>query len=167
MCSSDLALKFTKVGGVDVRLTVEEWEGADIAALRLDVFDSGSGFSPEMAKTLFDPYLRDKQHAATEGTGLGLSICKKLAEMFDGEVGCEGVPGSGAHFWIVLPLKVQKRRPDPAPVDFSGKAALYVGNGLSAALRDYFQSRGLRLVEMASVADIWATLDDSNQEFAF
>ncbi|RYY63600.1 MAG: HAMP domain-containing histidine kinase, partial [Chitinophagaceae bacterium] len=39
------------------------------------------------------------------GTGLGLALCRKIVQRHGGHISAQGVPGEGAVFVIVLPLK--------------------------------------------------------------
>ena len=66
------------------------------------VSDNGAGFSPEMLKRAFEPYVTSKKN----GTGLGLSVVKKLVEEHGGEISIsnEGLDGRGARVTIKLHL---------------------------------------------------------------
>ena len=70
------AIKFTKVGGVDVSLT----EAEDY--IQLSVSDTGKGISEDDLSRLFDPFFQamDNDSFSNEGKGLGLSICRYYAD---------------------------------------------------------------------------------------
>ncbi len=62
------------------------------ALLRIE--DNGCGISPELMKTIFDPFVTTKPR----GTGLGLSIVHRLIESYDCWLDVESEPGCGAAF---------------------------------------------------------------------
>jgi len=70
-------------------------------ALQADVEDTGKGIAPEIASTLFQPFVT---HGKLNGTGLGLSICKKIAEDHGGRIWARSEPGRGATFSFTLPV---------------------------------------------------------------
>lgn len=82
--------------GGHVRLAARPLEDG---RLRLTVEDDGPGIPPQVADSLFRPFVTSK-HA---GTGLGLAFCRKVAEAHGGtiEVG-RGALG-GARFTLDLP----------------------------------------------------------------
>lgn len=65
---------------------------------RLAVIDDGPGIDPEVAESLFEPFVTTK----ARGTGLGLAISLKLAESMGGALGLESEPGEGAAFTLEL-----------------------------------------------------------------
>jgi len=56
----------------------------DAERLELRVADSGPGIAPEVADSLFEPFVTSKP--AGQGTGLGLHIARKLVEEVGGEL---------------------------------------------------------------------------------
>ena len=72
------------------------------AELRIDVEDTGKGIAPEIAASLFKPFVT---HGKTHGTGLGLTICKKIVEDHAGRIwAAPGERGKGATFSFTLPI---------------------------------------------------------------
>lgn len=69
-----------------------------------EVTDNGIGFEQQYAERIFQMFKR--LHGKTEfsGTGVGLSIVRKVAENHGGYVAAKSSPGSGATFYVVLPL---------------------------------------------------------------
>jgi two-component system, sensor histidine kinase len=98
------AIKFTETGGVAVQIDIAEEAGGPI--LLLEVEDSGVGFSPEAARTLFDRFTQADGTITRRfgGTGLGLSICRSLAEMMGGTITAMSAPGVGSRFSVRIPL---------------------------------------------------------------
>jgi nitrogen fixation/metabolism regulation signal transduction histidine kinase len=78
-----------------VRLTAKPWKGG----YEIDVDDDGPGIAPDVAGTVFDPYVTTKR----DGTGLGLSIVKKIVVDHGGTIEALGSPLGGARFRIRLP----------------------------------------------------------------
>jgi signal transduction histidine kinase/DNA-binding NarL/FixJ family response regulator/HPt (histidine-containing phosphotransfer) domain-containing protein len=109
------ALKFTRTGGVTVRVervgTLED--GRDSIALR--VRDSGIGISDEQCALLFQPFSQAESGTARAfgGTGLGLAICRQLADLMGGTIELASKPGTGSTFSLILPLAPG----DPARVE--------------------------------------------------
>jgi len=71
-------------------------------AVRLEVVDRGEGISMADQKKLFGKFARlsSRPTAGESSTGLGLSIVKRLAEVMDGQVGCDSRLGAGSTFWV-------------------------------------------------------------------
>ncbi|MEG6507818.1 response regulator [Methyloligella sp. 2.7D] len=109
---SDNAVKFTEHGSV--RLEADAVRGAERTSVTIAIADTGVGLSATDRARLFEPYVQIDRKVAAEygGTGLGLFIARKLAELMDGEIGCESIPGKGSRFWVTLPLQLA----DPAAV---------------------------------------------------
>lgn len=82
-------------------VTVRAWRIDGRA--RIEVCDTGPGFSPEIGAKIFEPYVRGDGISAP-GLGLGLATVKRLVVTHGGRVGAESKPGEGACFWIELPL---------------------------------------------------------------
>ncbi|HEX8962315.1 MAG TPA: HAMP domain-containing sensor histidine kinase, partial [Rhodocyclaceae bacterium] len=101
------AVKFTDAGSV----TVKAWLTPE-RRIRIDVVDSGIGFPPEEAESIFDKFQQAKQGDTLadrpKGTGLGLAICREIVGRHGGRIWATSQPGAGSTFSLELP---------PAPDD--------------------------------------------------
>jgi len=101
------ALKFTEKGvltlNIDLTTDVEGFR-----QLKCSVSDTGIGIDKDLIDNLFDEFFMadDSETREFEGTGLGLTISKGLADLMDGELGCESELGQGSTFWVSIPLPV-------------------------------------------------------------
>lgn len=100
-------IKFTDTGSVTLSIS-EEGATDRGRQFRFCVEDTGVGFTPSQAKTLFQPFLQLDSTASRkhEGTGLGLAICKRLTELMGGSINATGELGKGATFELTIPLEV-------------------------------------------------------------
>jgi two-component system sensor kinase FixL len=64
------------------------------------VRDNGPGIKPEVADTLFDPFVTSK----SQGMGLGLSISHGIIEAHGGKLTVNPAYRDGAEFNFYLPL---------------------------------------------------------------
>jgi signal transduction histidine kinase len=99
------AIKFSPEGSrVDLLAEMIEDD-----AVRISVTDQGPGIEPEKHELIFEKFRQidgsvTRQHS---GTGLGLAISKELIHLLGGSIGITSIPGHGATFWVILPLKTQ------------------------------------------------------------
>ncbi|MFH1982352.1 MAG: PAS domain S-box protein [Pseudomonadota bacterium] len=87
-------------GHIDVR-TGRSTDGR----LYFSIADNGKGISPEVAPTIFDPFVTDKQ--AYGGTGLGLSVSYSLVQAHRGEIQASARDGCGTVFTVHFPTRSQ------------------------------------------------------------
>lgn len=107
----DNAIKYTSTGSITVRLT------GNNEIIQIQVEDTGEGIPEEDIPHLFQKFYRvDSSMTRTVGgTGLGLYICKKIIELYNGQIWVESRIGKGSTFFINLPrltpekaLEIQK-----------------------------------------------------------
>lgn len=100
----DNALKFRREGEAHAVRIEGGWRpGAETPAWWLAVHDNGTGFPPEQAHRLFEPFLRLHDKFKYPGAGLGLATSQRLAQALGGGIEAEGRPGEGASFTLRLP----------------------------------------------------------------
>ena len=97
------ALKFTERGGIAVRAGTTPLGGGR-TRVTLTVADTGIGIDEEQRRRLFQPFAQADSSTTRRfgGTGLGLSIVRRLAQLMDGDISAESVPGAGSTFYVRL-----------------------------------------------------------------
>jgi len=68
--------------------------------LRVEVVDSGPGFSAATQAGLFTPFFTTKAN----GMGMGLAITRRIIEAHLGQIGAHNNAAGGATFWFELPV---------------------------------------------------------------
>ena len=106
------ALKFTATGSVE--LTVA-WH---VAALAIEVRDTGSGIPAEALARIFEPFEQADASIAQRygGTGLGLSITRRLVELMGGTIEVESQVGIGSVFRVRVPSEPAARAETVRPI---------------------------------------------------
>lgn len=101
------AIKFTKVGGVKVRVKESLAKAPEVIELRIAVEDTGIGIPKEKQNLLFNSFTQIDGSYTREygGTGLGLVISKQLTEMMSGKLKFTSEVGKGSCFEFVIPMK--------------------------------------------------------------
>jgi signal transduction histidine kinase len=102
------AVKFTAHGAVTCTVAVE----AD-GAFRFTIEDTGVGFDPAVASTLFERFKQADEGVVGRfgGAGLGLAISRRLAKLMGGDITASSRPGEGSRFTLVLPLPTVQAEP--------------------------------------------------------
>ena len=101
------AIKFTEVGEIIARISVEERSDAGVT-VHLRVSDTGIGIPPQKLDAIFNAF--EQADASTTrrygGTGLGLTICAQLAHLMGGRAWAESAVGRGSTFHFTARLAV-------------------------------------------------------------
>ncbi len=102
------AIKFTSSGYV--LTTIEQIHSNGSAVFKFSVEDTGIGISEDQVEHLFDEFTQADTSISRKygGTGIGLAISKKLVALMSGEISVGNRSEGGAHFWFMLPLKVDE-----------------------------------------------------------
>ena len=74
--------------------------------LQIDIIDNGTGFSDEIIRDAFKPYISTK----SKGTGLGLAIAKKIIEEQNGTIELFNNEITGATVTLKFPLSVSNEK---------------------------------------------------------
>lgn len=103
------AIKFTEDGSVALSIGVVDLHD-DTVRLRFSVRDTGIGIPQADQARIFEAFEQVDNGPTRRfgGTGLGTTIAKTLAHLLDGTIGLETNPGGGSHFWVELPMRVQR-----------------------------------------------------------
>jgi CheY-like chemotaxis protein len=95
--------------------------------VRLDVVDTGIGFSREQHQLLFAEFSRLEQGARmAQGLGLGLSIVERLVAAMGLTLDLQSVEGKGSRFSLYLP-RGKIERPEAGEGERAGEAASLTG----------------------------------------
>ncbi|MDM8541484.1 response regulator [Desulfococcaceae bacterium HSG9] len=104
------ALKFTKTGGIAVRVKktfepnpVQEAKSSE-GLLTFEISDSGPGIAPDELNKLFEAFMQTQTgRESHKGTGLGLAISKRFVKLMGGEIKAESEIGQGTTFTVEIP----------------------------------------------------------------
>lgn len=76
--------------------------------LQIEIIDDGPGIPPEIAESIFDPFVSGREN----GTGLGLALVSKIVADHDGWITADSVPGRTV-FRLSLPVAPRTAAPTP------------------------------------------------------
>lgn len=124
------ALKFTRFGRVDVRLSTFG-EG-----VRIEVCDTGIGIPQDAQVKIFQPFTQAGAGITRQfgGTGLGLALTYNLCEAMNGRLSISSEAGFGSQFCAELPLPRHTRAVTPSPLRGKVIAITSASSGLSELL---------------------------------
>ena len=150
------ALKFTRFGRVDVRLSTI------VGGVRLEVRDTGIGIPEEAQARIFQPFTQAGAGITRQygGTGLGLALTRNLCKAMQGHLHIKSDPGFGSRFTAELPLAVHTEAIAPAPLHGRVVALSTAGSGLDELLQDLLPAWGLAYQHHDSCAGLDATAID-------
>jgi len=79
--------------------------------IKLIISDTGTGISPDVIGSIFDPYYTNKKPG--EGTGLGLALVHSIVEKYGGIIEVSSELGQGSVFSIYLPTTKMNQPSQP------------------------------------------------------
>ncbi|QXZ16229.1 response regulator [Pseudomonas sp. AO-1] len=125
------ALKFTRFGRVDVRLS------AHGDGVRIEVCDTGIGIAQEAQVKIFQPFTQAGAGITRQygGTGLGLALTYNLCEAMQGRLTISSEAGFGSQFCADLPLPCHTRAIMPPPLHGKVLAITSASSGLAELLK--------------------------------
>ncbi len=97
------AVKFTKTGGVAVRIRCETATNSsngesNILCLVVEVEDSGPGIAEEELERIFEPFRQSGTARDAGGTGLGLAVSRRIVDLMGGSLTVKSQVGKGSCF---------------------------------------------------------------------
>ena len=158
------AMKFTKHGEVDVRVTLISTSGTE-SRVRFEVRDTGIGIEKGLREKLFQPFAQAETSINRRfgGTGLGLSIARHLVELMGGSIALESELGKGTLITFELPLEhgTAARSMIDGDLDVLTNARILVIDDRETnrdILKNYLEGAGAEITTAASTADAWPKL---------
>ncbi|MDI2592155.1 7TM diverse intracellular signaling domain-containing protein [Pseudomonas sp. 681] len=111
-CLLDNAIKFTRVGGVALRVTGKSLDDGR-HALSFAVIDTGIGFTDLDEATLYQRFFQLDGSMTREygGLGVGLAICRQLVELLGGQLTHRSEPGRGSRFQLDVEFDLSVTEP--------------------------------------------------------
>jgi signal transduction histidine kinase/CheY-like chemotaxis protein len=133
------ALKFTRFGRVDVRLSTFE------DGVRIEVCDTGIGIAQDAQVKIFQPFTQAGAGITRQfgGTGLGLALTYNLCEAMQGRLTISSEAGFGSQFCADLPLPSHTRALPPASLQGKVIAITAASSGLAELLSSVLPGWGL------------------------
>ncbi|QXH99854.1 response regulator [Pseudomonas monsensis] len=115
-CLLDNAIKFTRVGGLALRVTGKPASDNRLA-LSFAVIDTGIGFTDLGEATLYQRFFQLDGSMTREygGLGVGLAICRQLVELLGGKLTHRSEPGRGSRFQLDVEFELPAVEAPPTP----------------------------------------------------
>lgn len=142
----DNAVKFTKEGGITLRLKPIQTDQGLMA--RIEVRDTGIGIPLSKHELIFKEFRQASEGMSRsfEGLGLGLSIVRRLVQLLGGTLTFESSPGLGTSFYLDLPcLAEEEVASEPIPeaplirqITFKPEGLLIEDNAINAEITESF-----------------------------
>lgn len=94
------AIKFTNAGSITLKS--EQCE----SYYKISIEDTGVGIPEDKVQYIFEPFRQAHEGMSRSkgGIGLGLAICKKMVEMWGGQIEVQAQPGIGSTFSFTIPF---------------------------------------------------------------
>jgi signal transduction histidine kinase len=129
-------------------LVVRSWHDVEREAVVLEINDDGPGIAEELQPKVFDPFFTTKE--VGKGTGLGLTVAYAIVQEHGGRIRLASHAGSGASFYVELPVSgtpLQRPAATPQRADFEalvGSSVLVVEDepALAAAVSEALTDAG-------------------------
>ena len=159
---SNNAIKFTEVGEVVLRVSVEK-QNNDISLLRFDVKDTGIGISDEQKEKLFEKFTQADVSTTRKygGTGLGLAISRELVLLMGGKIFFETAEQQGSTFTCIIPMKRgEKSNKLPVNLPFAKIFLLEKSPANIRFLSSYLTYWGMEVIKISTIKKAFTLLSD-------
>jgi signal transduction histidine kinase len=110
MINAEQAMLQANGGGT---LVVRSWYDRECESVVLEINDDGPGIAEELQPKIFDPFFTTKE--VGEGTGLGLAVAYAIIQEHGGRIRLASKSGTGASFWVELPVSGMPTPTSAAP----------------------------------------------------
>jgi len=171
------AVKFTEVGHVLVRLSIQQ-VSPERARVQVVVEDTGIGVPEDKLNYIFDKFSQAEEATTRKfgGSGLGLAICKGLVSMMDGSISVSSQAGKGSrfHFDVVLDVAQKASPPDLLVSDMSlADVRVLIADEAAVSIeimQRYLESWGMRVdsaQSMPQTATMIQQAAESNDPYQF
>ncbi|WHS59612.1 7TM diverse intracellular signaling domain-containing protein [Pseudomonas sp. G2-4] len=136
-CLLDNAIKFTRVGGLALRVSGKPTE-LDRVVLSFAVIDTGIGFTDLGEATLYQRFFQLDGSMTREygGLGVGLAICRQLVDLLGGRLTHTSEPGRGSRFQLDVEFEMALPAGVPATFSFGGRQGSRLPQDCTVLLAD-------------------------------
>jgi signal transduction histidine kinase len=110
------AIKFGE--GKPIRVVCKQTESKGV---EIEVIDQGVGIAKDDISRIFEEFVQVSE-SKQPGTGLGLPISRRLAQLLDGSLTVDSVPGKGSTFRLALPPSLEDDFVPAAELSAAGAA---------------------------------------------
>jgi PAS domain S-box-containing protein len=128
----------------------------------IEIVDSGTGMTPEVAARIFEPFYTTK---GERGTGLGLAMVYGIVERHGGRIEIDSAPGRGTTVRLILPRAPRHavHRPTARPEEAPRKRTILIVDDEAALRRmmtQMLQLDGHTVAAAASATEAVAMLEE-------
>jgi len=152
------AVKFTKAGGITLRITEEmdkvseqknEEDNVVNATYLFEVIDTGPGLAQDNLEVIFEPFQQADEGMRHGGTGLGLAISHRYVELMQSQLQVASEFGKGSTFSFALTLLIGKAKSiTDDGIDWARVSHLAPGESVDALIVDDVENNRDILAQM-------------------
>lgn len=91
----------------DVAPIIKIWGEEQGESYLLAISDNGIGIDKQYFDRIFQLFQRLHGRSQYPGTGIGLATCKKIVDLYGGEIWLDSTPEEGSTFYLTIPKQVK------------------------------------------------------------